>query len=166
MADAAACHSSHGAQMAHAGHAYDCAVTHAGPGDLPGWRPAPHRAVRRCAVLQRMSGIASATAAMVAAAKASGSATRILETRKTVPGLRVFDKWAVLIGGGTNHRMGLYDMMMIKDNHIAAAGGITAAVQRAEDYIRCVVPARWGRPNGRSSSAAAMLGGARGGGGR
>lgn len=49
---------------------------------------------------------------------------RILETRKTVPGLRLLDKWAVLIGGGANHRMGLFDMMMIKDNHIAAAGGV------------------------------------------
>lgn len=48
----------------------------------------------------------------------------ILETRKTVPGLRLLDKWAVLLGGGANHRMGLFDMMMIKDNHIAAAGGI------------------------------------------
>lgn len=48
----------------------------------------------------------------------------ILETRKTAPGLRLFDKWAVLAGGGSNHRMGLYDMMMIKDNHVAAAGGI------------------------------------------
>jgi nicotinate-nucleotide pyrophosphorylase (carboxylating) len=70
-----------------------------------------------------MSGIATATAAMVAAAAAHGKA-RILETRKTAPGLRLLDKWAVLIGGGANHRMGLYDMMMIKDNHIAAAGGL------------------------------------------
>ena len=63
-----------------------------------------------------------------------GSPARILETRKTVPGLRVLDKWAVLIGGGQNHRMGLYDMIMIKDNHIAAAGGITAAVHGTEVY--------------------------------
>lgn len=84
--------------------------------------------------MQRMSGIATATAAMVSALE--GLPTRVLETRKTVPGLRVLDKWAVLIGGGANHRMGLYDMMMIKDNHVAAAGGIKAAVQRAEDYIR------------------------------
>ncbi|GIL66340.1 hypothetical protein Vafri_19843 [Volvox africanus] len=84
--------------------------------------------------MQRMSGIATATAAMVAAL--DGLSTKVLETRKTAPGLRLLDKWAVLIGGGTNHRMGLYDMMMIKDNHIAAAGGIRAAVQRAEDYIR------------------------------
>ncbi|KAG2423212.1 hypothetical protein HXX76_015469 [Chlamydomonas incerta] len=84
--------------------------------------------------MQRMSGIASATADMVTALE--GLPTKVLETRKTVPGLRLTDKWAVLIGGGSNHRMGLYDMMMIKDNHIAAAGGIRAAVQRAEEYIR------------------------------
>ncbi len=124
---------------------------------------------------QRMSGIATATAAMVASL--DGLRTRVLETRKTAPGalsqplaqegcgmrtqhallvwrrrscergswacarcghagLRLTDKWAVLIGGGSNHRMGLFDMMMIKDNHIAAAGGISAAVQRAEEYIR------------------------------
>lgn len=85
--------------------------------------------------MQRMSGIATATQDMVQAASSSGEGTKILETRKTVPGLRLLDKWAVLIGGGHNHRMGLYDMMMIKDNHIAAAGGIKAAVQRAQQYI-------------------------------
>jgi len=81
--------------------------------------------------MQRMSGIATATAAMVAAARPA----RILETRKTAPGLRLLDKWAVLIGGGENHRMGLYDMVMIKDNHIAAAGGITAAVARTAEWL-------------------------------
>lgn len=60
----------------------------------------------------------------------------LLETRKTVPGLRLLDKWAVLIGGGQNHRMGLYDMLMIKDNHIAAAGGIPQAVEAAAKYLR------------------------------
>ena len=80
-----------------------------------------------------MSGIATATAAMVAAAGDTG--TRVLETRKTAPGLRVPDKWAVLIGGGCNHRIGLYDMMMIKDNHIAAAGGIREAVGLAREYM-------------------------------
>lgn len=83
--------------------------------------------------LQRMSGIATATGAMVDAAK--GHRAQILDTRKTVPGLRLLDKWAVAIGGGANHRMGLYDMLMIKDNHIAAAGGITAAVHRAQVYL-------------------------------
>lgn len=73
--------------------------------------------------MQRMSGIATATAALVAAAAPHGPA-RILDTRKTVPGLRLLDKWATLIGGGSAHRMGLFDMMMIKDNHIAAAGSV------------------------------------------
>lgn len=84
--------------------------------------------------MQRMGGIATATAAMVA--ETEGYPAKVLETRKTVPGLRLLDKWAVLIGGGQNHRMGLYDMIMIKDNHIAAAGGITAAVQRAQSYLK------------------------------
>ena len=78
--------------------------------------------------LQRMSGIATATSRYVAAV--AGTRARILDTRKTVPGLRLLDKWAVVLGGGHNHRIGLYDMAMIKDNHIAAAGGITAAVNR------------------------------------
>lgn len=84
--------------------------------------------------LQRMSGIATATSRYVAAV--AGTRARILDTRKTVPGLRLLDKWAVVLGGGHNHRIGLYDMAMIKDNHIAAAGGITAAVAR--------VRAHWG----------------------
>lgn len=78
--------------------------------------------------LQRMSGIATATSRYVAAV--AGTRARILDTRKTAPGLRLLDKWAVVLGGGYNHRIGLYDMAMIKDNHIAAAGGISAAVQR------------------------------------
>ena len=83
--------------------------------------------------LQRMSGIATATARMVAAAEGTGA--RILETRKTAPGLRAVDKWAVRIGGGTNHRLGLYDMLLIKDNHVAAAGGVTAALDAALAYL-------------------------------
>ncbi|GAQ83108.1 Quinolinate phosphoribosyl transferase [Klebsormidium nitens] len=82
--------------------------------------------------MQRMSGIATATRKMAEAAKPA----RILETRKTAPGLRLIDKWAVLIGGGENHRMGLFDMVMIKDNHIAAAGGIEGAVEGAREYLR------------------------------
>lgn len=77
-------------------------------------------------IAQRMSGIATATRACVRAVEGTGA--RILDTRKTVPGLRDLDKKAVAIGGGSNHRMGLYDMAMIKDNHIVAAGGIGAAV--------------------------------------
>lgn len=78
--------------------------------------------------LQRMSGIATLTHQFVTAV--SGTKTTILDTRKTAPGLRAIDKWAVRLGGGQNHRQGLYDMVLIKDNHIAAANGITEAVQR------------------------------------
>ncbi|MCP4165626.1 MAG: carboxylating nicotinate-nucleotide diphosphorylase [Chloroflexi bacterium] len=78
--------------------------------------------------MQRMSGVATATRRYVDAV--AGTNAVILDTRKTVPGLRVLDKWAVELGGGQNHRFGLYDMAMIKDNHIAAVGGITAAVER------------------------------------
>lgn len=81
-----------------------------------------------------MSGIATATRAMVDAC--AGSKASVLETRKTVPGLRVLDKWAVLMGGGSNHRMGLYDMIMIKDNHITAAGGLRPAVEQACRFVR------------------------------
>jgi len=78
--------------------------------------------------LQRMSGIATTTRRYVEAV--AGAPAVILDTRKTAPGLRVLDKWAVRLGGGQNHRAGLYDMVLIKDNHIAGAGGITAAVAR------------------------------------
>jgi nicotinate-nucleotide pyrophosphorylase (carboxylating) len=83
--------------------------------------------------LQRMSGIATLTARYVAAV--TGTNAKILDTRKTVPGLRYFDKAAVKLGGGVNHRIGLYDMVLIKENHITAAGGIRAAVAqvRAQD---------------------------------
>lgn len=79
--------------------------------------------------VQRMSGIATAAGQYSDALK--DSATKILDTRKTVPGLRVLDKYAVRIGGGTNHRVGLYDMVLIKENHIAIAGGIKEAVRKA-----------------------------------
>jgi nicotinate-nucleotide pyrophosphorylase (carboxylating) len=82
--------------------------------------------------LQRMSGIASATARYVEAVR--GTNAVILDTRKTVPGLRPLDKWAVRLGGGQNHRMRLDDMVLIKDNHIAAADGITAAVLGVRVY--------------------------------
>jgi nicotinate-nucleotide pyrophosphorylase (carboxylating) len=77
--------------------------------------------------LQRMSGIATATRRYVDAVR--GTRATILDTRKTVPGLRLLDKWAVRLGGGQNHRMRLDDMVLIKDNHIAASEGITAAVR-------------------------------------
>jgi nicotinate-nucleotide pyrophosphorylase (carboxylating) len=82
-----------------------------------------------------MSGIASMTGLFVAQVADYG--TKILDTRKTVPGLRVLDKYAVKTGGGKNHRIGLYDMVLIKDNHIKVAGGITKAVEQ----IRRLVPA-------------------------
>jgi nicotinate-nucleotide pyrophosphorylase (carboxylating) len=77
--------------------------------------------------LQRMSGIATETSKYVEAVKSFK--TEILDTRKTVPGLRILDKYAVKAGGGNNHRMGLYDMVMIKDNHISVAGNITKAIE-------------------------------------
>ncbi|XP_061375379.1 quinolinate phosphoribosyltransferase [decarboxylating] 1a isoform X1 [Gastrolobium bilobum] len=81
--------------------------------------------------MQRMSGIATLTKAMATAAHPA----YILETRKTAPGLRLLDKWAVLIGGGRNHRMGLFDMVMIKDNHISTAGGVTNALRAVDLYL-------------------------------
>lgn len=83
--------------------------------------------------LQRMSGIATMTANFVDALK--GYPTKILDTRKTVPGLRLLDKYAVKMGGGTNHRIGLYDMVLIKDNHIKVAGGITKAVTQIKKSV-------------------------------
>ncbi len=77
--------------------------------------------------LQRMSGVATLTRAFVAAVEGTG--TRILDTRKTTPGLRALEKYAVRVGGGINHRMGLYDTIQIKDNHIAAAGGLADALR-------------------------------------
>ena len=88
-------------------------------------------------LMQRMSGIATATRRMVDAA---GDAA-ILDTRKTAPGLRAFDKWAVRLGGGQNHRAGLYDMILVKDNHIAAAGGLREAVEAAQAYRAAHDPA-------------------------
>lgn len=78
-------------------------------------------------ILQRMSGIATETAKYVAELKGTG--TTLLDTRKTAPGMRILDKMAVKDGGGSNHRMGLYDMVMLKDNHIKIAGGIPAAIK-------------------------------------
>lgn len=84
--------------------------------------------------MQRMSGIAS----MVALYKneLKGTATQLLDTRKTTPGLRKVEKWAVRIGGGKNHRMGLYDMIMLKENHIAYAGGIYNAIRNTQTYLK------------------------------
>jgi len=102
------------------------------PGDPLGTVQGPMAAIltaERTALnfMQRMSGIATATRRYARAVEGTGAV--ILDTRKTVPGLRVLDKWAVRLGGGQNHRMRLDDMVLIKDNHIAASNGITAAVQ-------------------------------------
>lgn len=84
-------------------------------------------------VMQRMSGIATRTSQYVQ--KLEGLKTRILDTRKTTPGMRILDKEAVRIGGGMNHRMGLYDMIMLKDNHIDFAGGIEKAINKTNLYL-------------------------------
>ena len=85
-------------------------------------------------IMQRMSGVATMTRKYQDELK--GLHTRVLDTRKTTPGIRMLEKEAVKIGGGTNHRIGLFDMILIKDNHIDFAGGIEKAIQRANDYCR------------------------------
>ena len=88
------------------------------------------RLVLNC--MQRMSGIATKTQHIVKLLE--GTKAKVLDTRKTTPGIRLLEKWAVKIGGGVNHRFGLYDMMMIKDNHIDFAGGIESAIEKAINY--------------------------------
>ena len=85
-------------------------------------------------IMQRMSGIATMTNRYVERLK--GTNTRILDTRKTTPGLRMLEKQAVKIGGGTNHRIGLFDMILLKDNHIDFAGGIPNAINRCHEYLK------------------------------
>ncbi|MDR6940653.1 carboxylating nicotinate-nucleotide diphosphorylase [Mucilaginibacter pocheonensis] len=89
------------------------------------------RLVLNC--MQRMSGIATTTRHIVDLL--DGTNTKVLDTRKTTPGLRYLEKWAVRIGGGVNHRFGLYDMILIKDNHVDYAGGIAYAIERANQYL-------------------------------
>ncbi|PSR05623.1 MAG: nicotinate-nucleotide diphosphorylase (carboxylating) [Bacteroidetes bacterium SW_11_45_7] len=84
-------------------------------------------------IMQRMSGIASVTAQYAQALEGTG--VRVLDTRKTIPGLRMLDKEAVRIGGGTNHRLGLYDMILLKDNHVDYAGGIANAIRATKSYL-------------------------------
>ncbi len=84
--------------------------------------------------MQRMSAIATKTAEFVK--KLEGTNTKILDTRKTTPGIRAIEKWAVKIGGGENHRFALYDMVMLKDNHIDFAGGITKAINKTKAYLQ------------------------------
>lgn len=85
-------------------------------------------------IMQRMSGIATMTHKYVELLK--GTHTRVLDTRKTTPGLRMLEKQAVKIGGGTNHRIGLFDMILLKDNHIDFAGGIENAIDRCHKYLK------------------------------
>lgn len=85
-------------------------------------------------IMQRMSGIATTTARYQA--RLDGLHTKVLDTRKTTPGMRMLEKEAVKIGGGVNHRIGLFDMILIKDNHVDFAGGIIPAVERARAYCR------------------------------
>jgi len=85
-------------------------------------------------IMQRMSGIATRTREYVTALK--GTKTRVLDTRKTTPGLRLLEKEAVKIGGGVNHRIGLYDMILLKDNHVDFAGGIEKAIKRTHEYLK------------------------------
>jgi nicotinate-nucleotide pyrophosphorylase (carboxylating) len=84
--------------------------------------------------MQRLSGVATKTHHMVQ--RIAHTSCRLLDTRKTTPGLRVLEKWAVRLGGGHNHRMGLYDMVMLKDNHIDFAGGIAPAVAQVRQYLK------------------------------
>ncbi len=85
-------------------------------------------------IMQRMSGIATTTRKYVRLLEGTG--TRVLDTRKTTPGLRIIEKEAVKIGGGVNHRIGLFDMILLKDNHVDFAGGIENAIVRAKEYLR------------------------------
>lgn len=85
-------------------------------------------------IMQRMSGIATMTAKYQA--ELAGLKTKVLDTRKTTPGLRMLEKEAVRIGGGMNHRIGLFDMILLKDNHVDFAGGIKAAITKANEYIK------------------------------
>ncbi|MDB5000594.1 MAG: hypothetical protein JWR76_1671, partial [Mucilaginibacter sp.] len=90
------------------------------------------RLVLNC--MQRMSGIATKTKEIVDMLQ--GTNTKVLDTRKTTPGIRYLEKWAVRIGGGVNHRFGLYDMILIKDNHVDYSGGIRRAIENANNYIK------------------------------
>jgi len=92
------------------------------------------RLVLNC--MQRMSGIATKTHHL--ATIIAGTHAKLLDTRKTTPNFRLIEKWAVVLGGGYNHRIGLFDMIMLKDNHIDMAGGIEQAINRTKDYLRAV----------------------------
>jgi len=109
------------------------------PGDIPFYISGRQQSILKAErlvlnLMQRMSGIATSTYQYVSRVK--GTKARILDTRKTTPGLRFLEKEAVRIGGGMNHRMGLFDMIMLKDNHIVYAGGIEKAITTTREYLR------------------------------
>lgn len=109
------------------------------PGDIVFTLQGPERALLRSErlalnLMQRMSGIATRTHHI--AKLIEGTSTKLLDTRKTTPNMRALEKYAVTVGGGYNHRMGLYDMIMLKDNHIDFAGGIEKAIDKAHAYIK------------------------------
>lgn len=109
------------------------------PGDVAFTVEGPARAILTAErtllnCLQRMSAIATYTHHMVSLIEGTGA--RLLDTRKTTPNFRLLEKWAVLIGGGTNHRFGLFDMVMLKDNHVDYAGGVAAAIKATREYLR------------------------------
>jgi nicotinate-nucleotide pyrophosphorylase (carboxylating) len=112
--------------------------TSVNPGDIVFYVSGSQRSILKSErlilnILQRMSGIATSTREF--AEKLKGFKTKVLDTRKTTPGMRFLEKEAVRIGGGVNHRMGLHDMIMIKDNHIDYCGGIENAVRKTRDYL-------------------------------
>lgn len=112
---------------------------HVKPGDIVFTLQGPERALLRSErlalnLMQRMSGIATRTHHIVKLIE--GTSTKLLDTRKTTPNMRALEKYAVTVGGGYNHRMGLYDMIMLKDNHIDFAGGIEKAIDKAHAYIK------------------------------
>lgn len=109
------------------------------PGDIAFRLQGPERGLLRAErltlnIMQRMSGIATRTHHIVKLIE--GTSTKLLDTRKTTPNMRALEKYAVTVGGGYNHRMGLYDMIMLKDNHIDFAGGILKAIDKAQEYIQ------------------------------
>lgn len=112
---------------------------HVKPGDIAFTAEGPVRSLliaerTMLNIMQRMSGVATMTARYQK--ELEGLHTKVLDTRKTTPGMRMLEKEAVACGGGKNHRIGLYDMILIKDNHIDFAGGIEKAIQRANDYCK------------------------------
>lgn len=108
-------------------------------GDVAFYLAGPSQSILKCErlvlnAMQRMSAIATKTNAFVE--KLKDTNTRILDTRKTTPGIRALEKWAVKIGGGENHRFALYDMIMLKDNHIDFAGGVKLAIRKTQQYLQ------------------------------